>query len=195
MLVLLGETHRSFWWTGHRARACSCQVCFKTSSDDEGGRLPSPVEHEAERRCRRQPLRHQRCGGWGCKQGCRYGNGILAATVSNPLAKARTLEGPFEIFVLSVWRLVTPVLGTCSVKVQRPCRPNRNLRWGSILEVAVECRVLDCGLWWQLPGFESQPLAFLLGWVQAVGLSSLLSFPYFLDEGDNSTPCRELLEV
>lgn len=83
----------------------------------------------------------------------------------------------------------------CSVKVQRPCRPNRNLRWGSILEVAVECRVLDCGLWWQLPGFESQPLASLLGWIQAVGLSSLLSFPYFLDEGDNSTPCRELLEV
>ena len=57
-------------------------------------------------------LRPRQPGGWGCWQSCHYANGIRGSRTSDPLGEARTLEGPFEVFVLSVWRRVTPVLGT-----------------------------------------------------------------------------------
>ena len=57
-------------------------------------------------------LRPRQPGGWGCWQGCHHANGVCGARTSDPLGEARTLEGPFEVFVLSVWRRVTPVLGT-----------------------------------------------------------------------------------
>lgn len=180
---------RVFPWTGPRVGACSFWVGFRLPRVDEHSCLHSPMGNEAEGRPWRQPLlRPRQPGGWGCWQGCHYANGILLWSQNQwPLGGSKNswrtiwslcyqFEGMWRLYLAPLIDFILRSHREQWSKHQRPCSFNRNLRRGSALEVVVECRGSDFGLWRHC---LNSHLSLWLSWLVGQGdFTSLLPLPH-----------------